>query len=121
MAKTTPTKKTVHHPAIKAVTFEPASAPARALKVIHVPAHLRYDQIIPDPDNARQDFDEAELKGLAETLPAPMDVVGRLWSRAAAVCPGITVDELPIGQSRRVMLTAARNLIDAMLGEVTHG
>lgn len=54
-------------------------------------------------------------------LPAPMDVVGRLWGRAAAVCPGITVDELPIGQSRRVMLTAARNLIDEMLGDVTHG
>jgi ParB/RepB/Spo0J family partition protein len=42
--------------------------PAPALKPIHIPAHLRHDQIIPDPDNARTSFDEAELAGLADTL-----------------------------------------------------
>lgn len=52
----------------------------------------------------------------AVDFPAPMHEASVLILEAAKLCPGITVDRVPIGQ-RILCLQRARQLIDDMLAE----
>lgn len=53
---------------------------------------------------------------MAFDLPAPFAAAGEQMAEAAEVCPGLTLDEVPLGD-RAAALLRAKQIIDQLVAE----